>query len=999
MQWLDAATLKLFEHLVTHSEVGHFLLIGAYRDNEVSPSHPLMLRLDSIRKTEAIVRDITLAPLSLDDVGQLIADSLHRGRTQIEPLARLVHEKTAGNPFFAIQFLTALAEEHLLEFDPREAAWRWDVNLIRARRITENVVDLLVGKLTRLPDITRETLKQIASLGNSAETTTLTMVRGGPENELHSDLRAALGEGLVVRLGGSYRFVHDGVQEAAYSLIPEEMREEVHLRIGRQLMARMSADELAENIFDVVNQLNRGAALICELNEKHCVAELNLRAGRKAKASTAYAAACTYLSAGMALVNREDWERRYELMFSLWLLRAECEFLCGNFDDAASLIAELIERAASKTDKAAAYRLRIDLHIMKSAYQEAVGSALECLRLFGIEMLEHPTWEQVHDEYEKVWRNLGARSIESLIDLPPMADPEIQAATRVLSGLYEVAFFTDKNLFLLSTCHIVNLSLKYGTIDASAHGYASFGNILGRAFHRYADAYRFGKLGVDLAEKHGFAAYKAKVYMNMGWVAIWTKPVTTALDFVRAAFSAAVDTGDVIFACYSCDHTVTDLLARGDHLDEVWCESEKCLDFVRKVKSRDYLDRLVSQQQFIQTMRGRTTIFSTFGDTHLDEATLEGQLTGDRAIVCWYWILKLQTRFMLGDYEAAIAASQKAKLLLWAATGCIQLLDYHYYTALAIAAVFKTAPPDRQSQWRETLTAHLEQLRDWAESCAPTFLDKHALVLAEVARIDSRDVDAMRLYEQAIRFARENGFIHNEGIANEVAGRFYLDRGFETIGHAHLRNARYCYLRWGAGGKVQQLDRLYPGLEEQAPLGPTTTIIGAPIEKLDLITVVKALQAVSREIHLEKLIETLMVIAVEHAGAERGLLFLSRSQEHVIEAEATTSDAYVRVILRQVLRDAPQIPRVHPSLRDPHPGERDPERRFHRKSIFRRRLRAREMSTVHPLPAAGEAGRADRCALSREQPDTPRLHSGPPRSAGTARLTGCDLSRKRPIVR
>jgi predicted ATPase len=481
LQWLDAATLELLEHLLTHSDVRHFLLIGAYRDNEVNASHPLMLRLDSIRKAKVNVHDIALAPLSLDDLGQLIADSLHQESTRIEPLARLVHEKTAGNPFFAIQFLTALAEERLLEFDLRERAWRWDVNRIRARRITENVVDLLIGKLTRLPDITRETLKQIASLGNSAETTVLTMVRGGPENELHSDLRAALREGLVVRLGDSYGFVHDAIQEAAYSLIPEAMRAEVHLQIGRLLMARMSADELAENVFDVVNQLNRGAALIYELNEKHCVAELKLRAGRKAKASTAYAAACTYLSAGMALVNRKDWEARYGLVFSLWLLRAECEFLCGNFEEAASLISELMERAASKTDKAAAYRLRIDLHNMKSAYQEAVASALECLRLFGVEMPEHPTWEQVHDEYEKVWRNLGARSIESLIDLPPMTDPEIQAATRVLSGL-RVAFFTDENLFLLSTCLIVNLSLKYGTIDASAHGYATLGNILGEPF-------------------------------------------------------------------------------------------------------------------------------------------------------------------------------------------------------------------------------------------------------------------------------------------------------------------------------------------------------------------------------------------------------------------------------------------------------------------------------------------------------------------------------------
>jgi PAS domain S-box-containing protein len=907
LQWLDAATLKLLEHLVTHSDVRYLLLIGAYRDNEVGPSHPLMLMLNSIRKTETIVRDIVLGPLSNGDVDQLVADSLHQKRTRTEPLARLVYEKSAGNPYFAIQFLTALVEERLLQFDLREADWRWDVDRIRTRRITDNVVDFLVGKLNRIPTATRETLKELASLGNSAETVALTVVHGGSEEEVHTDLRAAVREGLVVRLGGSYRFVHDRVQEAAYSLIPDGMRAEVHLQIGRLLMTQMPAGERDDNLFDVVNQLNRGAALLSDLNEKRRVAELNLRAGKKAKASTAYATACIHLSAGMALLDREDWESRYQLAFDLWLLRAECEFLCGNFDEAARLISELIKRAASKTDKAAAYRLKIDFHIMKSVYHEAVDSALEGLSLFDIDVPGHPTWERVNDEYEQVWRNLGALSIESLIDLPPMADPEIQAATSLLSRLYEVAFFTDKNLFLLSTCHIVNLSLRYGTIDASAHGYASFGNILGRAFHRYADAYRFGKLGVDLAERHGFAAYKARVYMNMAWVAIWTKPVTTALDFVRAAFSAAVETGDVIFACYCCDHTVTDLLARGDHLDEVWRESEKCVDFVRKAKSRDYLDRVASQQQFIQTMREPTAIFSILGDTHLDQAAFEVQVTGDRTSVCWYWILKLQTRFLLGDYESAIAAAQKAKPLLWAATGCIQLLDYHYYTALALAAVIKTAPPDRQEEWSETLCAHVEQLRDWAENCAPIFQDKHALVSAEVARIDGRDVDAMRLYEQAIRFARENGFVHNEGIANEVAARFYLNRGFETIGHIHLRNARYCYLRWGARGKVKQLERLYPVLGEQAPPGPTATI-DASIEQLDLRTVVKALQAVSREIDLGKLIEALMVIAVQHAGAERGLLFLSRGKEHGIEAEATTGQDGVRVILRQAFVTLPKFP-------------------------------------------------------------------------------------------
>jgi predicted ATPase/signal transduction histidine kinase len=906
LQWLDAATLKLLEHLIIHPQVRHLLVIGAYRDNEVSPSHPLTLMLDSIRKSGATVRDIVLTPLSLDDVGQLTADSVHQHRALTEPLARLVYEKTAGNPFFVIQFLTALAEERLVDFDPRKRAWRWDVDRIRARGISDNVVDLLIGKLNRLPDNAREALKTLACLGNVANTATLVIVHGRSEEETFSDLKEAVREGFVVLSGGSYKFVHDRLQEAAYSLIPEEDRAKVHLQIGRLLIAAMPPDKIAERIFNLVNQFNRGAALISDPNEKHRVAELNLRAGTKAKASTAYAAARIYLSVGMALLRREDWENRYELAFSLWLLRAECEFLCGNFQEAEGLISELLERAASKADKAAAYRLRIDLHIIKSEHTKAVDTALECLQLFAIQLSAHPTWEQVRTECEKVWQTLGERSIESLIDLPTMTDPEIQAIMRVLSVIYSSAFSIDINLFYLYICHTVNLTLKHGTTDASAHGYAYFGFILGPAFRRYSDGYRFAKLGVDLVEKHGVAAYKAKVYMTVAWVAIWTQPVTTALDFVQAAFRAAVENGDLTYACYCCDWTVTDLLARGDHLDEVWRESEKSLDFVRRARSRDYIHRIVSLQWFMQGMRGQAAAF--FGDAQFDEAAFEALLSDDdRTIVCWYWILKIQARFILGDHEAALAAAAQAKQLLSAATGCIQLLDYNYYTALAIAAAFEAAPFDKQSEWRKTLAAHVDQLREWADNYPPTFLDKCALVSAELARIEHRDLEAMRLYEQAIRSARENDFVHNEGIANEVAGRFYLDRGLETIGYTCLRNARSCYLRWGAHGKVKQLDQLHPGLEVQAPLGATGTM-SSSIAQLDLTTVVGALQAVSREIDLEKLIETLMTSALEHAGAERGLLFLRRGPEHRIEAKATTRDDRVEVTFSQAFAALPEFP-------------------------------------------------------------------------------------------
>jgi PAS domain S-box-containing protein len=907
LQWLDAATLDLIEDLLTQPDVQYLVLIGAYRDNEVNASHPLMRKLEAIRRAGALVQEITLAPLAKEDLEGLIADSLRCAPDRVEPLALLVHEKTGGNPFFAIQFISALAEEGLLNFDHGSGRWSWDLGRIHAKGYTDNVVDLMVGKLNRLPVETQKTLKEFACLGNSAEVATLSIVHGTSEEEVHSDLWEALRLGFIVRLEDSYKFGHDRVQEAAYLLIPEELRAEAHLRMGRQLYSSMTTEEIAENIFRVVNQLNAGAALISERTEKERVAELNLAAGQKTKASAAYALACNYFGLGMAMAGRSGWKRRYDLALGLWLERAECEFLTGNIETAERLISEVLQKARSKLDKAAAYRLWVQLCVFKTQNGQAVEIALECLGLFGIEMPPHPTPQQVQNEYEEVWKNLKERSIASLIELPRMSDPEMQAAMSVLSTLSAPAMNTDNNLFRLLICHMVNVSVKYGITAASTHGYAWFGVILGPVFHRYKDGYRFGKLAVDLVEKYNFLGWKAKVYYAMETVLLWTQPLNSAIDSVRAAFHTALETGDLTFACYSSHHLVTDLLLRGEHLDLVWLESTKAHDFAQNAKFRDVADAILSIQRFVQNVRGQKGGSSTDAD---DERAFEARLLESPmpTKLCWYWILRLWAHFMSGDYAAAITAGQKARALLWASEGHIQLLDYCYYTALSAAGFWKEAPPDKQSELLDLQIQHLAQLKEWAENCPSTFRDKYALAAAEFARVEGRELDAERLYEQAIRSARANGFVHNEALANELAARFYAARGFEKIANAYLRDARYGFLRWGAEGKVRQLDDLYPQLRVEEPVSGPAGRIGAPVEHLDLATVLKVSQAVSGEIVLEKLIDMLMRTAIEHAGAERGVLILRRDVEQRIEAEATTSGDAIIVRLRAAVASDAAMP-------------------------------------------------------------------------------------------
>jgi PAS domain S-box-containing protein len=900
LQWLDAATLDLLEHLVTHPDLRHLLLVGAYRDNEVGPAHPLMRTLEGIREGDAKVHEIVLAPLGLEDVGPFIADALHCERARAAPLAQLVHEKTGGNPFFAIQFFTALADEGLLAFDPVMRAWQWNMDRIRAKSYTDNVVDLMIGKLKRLSSKTQEALKQLACLGNVAPTAALAVVYGTTEEAIHAALWEAVQAGLVFHHETTWNFLHDRIQQAAYSLIPDEQRADVHLQIGRALLAGMRADQLTEHLFDIANQFNRGAVRLIDRDEKARAATINLRAGRQAKASAAYASACAHLAAGIALLNESDWDSQYELTFSLWLENAECEFLRGKFDKAEQLIVELGQRAASKVDKAAVYHLKVQYHFAKSENPQAVDSALTCLRLFGIDLPAHPTLEQFHAEYETVWQTLNGRPIESLIDLPLMTDPELQAALQVLSVLGPPAYFTDFRLYCLQVCRMANVSMQHGASGATAHAYGYWGVVLASVFHRYRDAYRFAKLACDLVEKHGFIAYQSKVYLAMAAVAFWTQPIANVIDSMRTGFRTAIETGDLNFACYGMHGYVTGLLLRNDPLDAVWRESEMALDLAWEAKYGDASHIIISQQRFIATMQGRTATLSTFSDAQFDEAAFEVHLTEDcmSLTIAWYWILKLKARFLSGDYAEALAAANKAKPLLLATHVLIELLDYFYYTALTVSALYENASADEQQKCRDLLTAHQEQLHEWAENYPPTFADKHTLVAAEIARLEGRDADAMRLYEQAIRLARENGFVQNEGVAHELAAGFYLDRGSTTASHAHVEDARSCFARWGALGKVQQLDQRYPRPREGTAPSLPTAMINTPVGQLDVRAVVKASQAVSGEIELGKLIETLMRIAIEHAGAERGLLILLQGDAPQIEAEARFDRKTIEVTLR-----------------------------------------------------------------------------------------------------
>src|SRR5882672_1420213 len=901
LQWLDAATLDLLEDVFTRSDLRHLMVIGAYRDNEVSAAHPLIFKLETIRNAGTPVQEIKLAPLARQDVDELIADALRCELARAAPLAELVHEKTAGNPFFVIQFIHALLDEGLLAFDHRAGRWSWDLERIHAKGYTTNVADLMVGKLTRLPARTQEALQQLACLGSGADSRTLALVRGTSEEQVHADLGEAVRLELIERLEGAYRFVHDRIQEAAYSLIPEPLRADAHLRIGRLLVAQTPRDEREEVIFEIVNQLNRGVALISSPDEREELAELNLIAGKRAKDATAYASALTYLSAGRALLPEDCWGRCAALTFALEIHRAECEFLTGDFAAAEGRLSTLSERARRLVDLAAVTRLKEELFTTLGR-TNAIEACLDYLRRIGVHWSTHPAKADVEQEYERIWRQIGSRSIEELVDLPLMTEPELRGTMDVLNAVLSSASWTDENLFCLVLCRMANLSLAHGNSDGSCFAYVCLGMFLGHRFGNYPAGFSFGKLGLDLVEQRGLRQFEGRVGLIFGGCLLpWTQPIRTGRSLVRRAFEAATRLGDLTYAGYSRSMAITDLLATGEPLDEVQREAEAGLEFARQARFGVVADGITGQLRLIRTLRGLTPQFVSFNDAEFDESRFEQHLAEDpglRVVACWYWIRKLQARFLAGAYASAIEAAENARRLLWMPT-TFELAEYQLYAALARAALCDAASATERTRHQEALAAHHRQLQEWAKNCPANFEDRAALVGAEIARVEGRDAEAMRLYERAIAAARANGFVHNEALASELAARFYSARGIERIAQFYLREARNGYRRWGADGKVRQLDQLHPPLGTDEPLPDARRTIGAPIEHLELATVLKVSESVSGEIMLEKLIDMLLRTAIEHAGANRGLLILPRGGELSIEAEANTDGHAVTVQLRE----------------------------------------------------------------------------------------------------
>ena len=896
LQWLDAATRKLLGMLVSRGEGLSLLLIGAFRDNEVHAAHPLTPVLDAIRSSPARVNEVRLAALPLDEVGALVADALHGERSQTCTLAELVHEKTAGNPFFAIEFLTDLVHENHVVFDAQKAAWTWDTTRIRDQQPTDNVVELMAAKLTRLTSETQTLLRELSCLGHAATASVLARVHGVSVAEIEVVLWEARRIGFLLCANDTYAFVHDRIQEAAYSQVPEADRAPLHLRIGRLLHASLAPDAPADEVFGVISQLNRALQLVRDDDERAALRRLNVAAGKKAKSAIAYSNARDFLSTAADLLPNDAWSRDYTETFDLYLTLAECEFLAGSFAVSDALFATILTHARSNIDRATAHCVRLKLYQLAGRYEEACTRTSEVLRLFDVQLpeSERDLEAATRAEYERVPALLRGRAIAELTGAPQIADPALVALVDLFVHTIPCAYIASPKLYALVTLKAVTLSLEHGNTAVSCRAYATFAAILISLFDDIPAGYQFSEMALRLNEKIGQPRDRGSLLMvHAHRVFLWRHPFSRALPIQEQAFTTCIEVGDLAYASYVATLNVWQAIEKGDTLDDVLVASVRYASFARQTNNAPVHALIRLKQQFVANLQGKTDDPLGMTDATFDEAAnfavLEKATFGSG--IAFYFIMKEILASLRGRFAEALAAATACEPFLTTVTALAVEATHHFHHGLALAALAPSASAPRRSEFIRLLTHKARRFEEWATHCPQNFASRSSLLQAELARVEERDVDAMRLYEQAIRLARTHRRVHDEALALETAARFYAARGFDNNARAHYREAQTRYAQWGAHAKVAQLEGLHRDLREDADRPRVATTIETPIEQLDVATVVRVLQALSAELVLEKWVERLMTIALEDAGATRGVLFTAEGEQLHGLAEATVAPA------------------------------------------------------------------------------------------------------------
>ena len=915
LQWADSSSLSLLKVLMTDRDSKHLLCICAYRDNEVSVSHPFVITVGEIKEDGATVHSIGIGNLSNENVNALIADAVGASLDQTAALTQLVYQKTSGNAFFVNQFLKSLYQENLLWFNYNDLRWEWDLVKATEKNITDNVVELMADKIRRLPEATQKPLKTGACIGNIFDVQTLSIIEGLDATTITKNLGDALAEGLIAPSGKSFKFTHDRIQQAVYSLIDEKERNRAHLTIGRLLMHHIPEEQRESRLFDIVNQWNWGKDIITDADERERLSRLNLDAGRKAKQSSAFKAALEYFETGILLLREDPWNEQYELTRNLYTEATEAAYLNGDFTTMDKYYPIVLKNTRDLLEKVKPYEIRILAYKAENKLLDAIRTGLELLKQLGEDFPSKPTMVHVMADLVKTKIKLSGKNNDTLSNLPPMTDDTKIAAMRIMADIASSSYWATPTLFPLVIFRMVNLSLKYGNTSISAFAFATYGVIMCGVLGQMRNGYEFGKLGLILLEKYNAKEWKTQIYTPIYALIInWNEHVHNTLRPLQESYHIGMETGAIEFACINTNIYCIHAYLSGKRLPRLEEETKAYSDSFNQFKQETNFNYNEVYHQGMLNFMGKSSDPLVLTGTAYDEEKMMAQnlSRNDKTGTFFIHFNKLILCCHFHEYEKALHHATESRKLLEAVLAKFEIPNHHLYEALTMLAMYEQASAGLKTKYARRIKGNMSKIRTWSKFAPENYQHKYDLLQAEWLQVQGRINEARPMYDKAIAGAAKHDYIHEEALAYELAGRFYLKQQSDDLAAFYFKAAYNTYREWGGEAKLRQMEQLYPkyvsginrsedNLLDSGSVNETTSMVHGSV--LDISTVLKAANSISGEVVLSNLLTVLMGIVIENAGAQRGVLMLDKDGTLFIEAIKDLADGSISLLPHIPLQD------------------------------------------------------------------------------------------------
>jgi len=919
LQWADVPSLNLLNFILSDRNTKYLFVIGAYRDNEIHAGHPLSNAIDEVEE-ERKIQKIHLDPLKLEDLHQILKDTFFSGQEETGSLAELVFAKTKGNPFFVFEFIKSLYKKRLILFDYTTNKWQWSISEIENSNITENVVELMTDQLFELDDKTRNLCSLAASIGNNFDLHTLSIVNESSVRRTAQDLWQAIHEGIIIPISDSYifkdtnpvlaaktsyRFPHDRVQQAAYSIIPSEQRAPIHLKIGTLLYKNLTKVEREKLLFDIVNHLNQGEKLITDNKERINLAALNFKAGRKAKHSSAFAPAFRYFTTAASLLPAGSWKENYDFTLKVFNEAVETAYLSGQEAETKRYANLIFNHAVSLLDKTNAYGTLIREHGSHGRHHESVETCFEILNQLGVRLPKNPGQSHVLWQLLLTKFRLRGKTVEDLLALPEMESRHWRSVISVMSMVTGPAYIANTNLFILIVFKMIELSLKHGNNWYVSHAYGLYGIVLSGPLMQFDQVKDYGILSRKLLSKYKADELNCKVNYTLASLVHFRTHLKESAGIMFKNIQLGLESGDFLYSSYAVFIYLNYRFYAGAHLPSLKEELDGYCSMLEGLKQKVGLGWTNTIMQFIENLIDKKAINTSLtGNYYNEEERLPEMEEGkDTSGICLMYIQKSNICYVFNEYDKALTYFKIADTLIDSVMGTNLVNRHNFYYGLTLAALQANSSFIERQKNIFKLKSRIKTQKTWAKYSPENNMARLALLQAELHRIQNKQTEAQSYYQKGIDYAKKYEFLNEQALGHELLGKYYLELGDDENANSHLIEARFLYNKWGAYAKVRQMEQLYhlnPVGEKPAEIDPLHVSGNFSSDTLDLQTVLKASQTLSSEVHLDELFKKMTYIAMENAGATKCTILLKHDKSWVQEISREMIEGKDAVILKQI---------------------------------------------------------------------------------------------------